>query len=444
MSNFGFKDAKGQIIQVPVRYGDMNRQVAQILNKNSENVIPSAPFIACYIKDVQFDVSRLQDPTFVSKVNIRERAFDQDGNEYLNTQGANYTVERIMPTPYMLTMNADIWTSNTDQKWQIWEQMAVIFAPSLEIQTTDNYLDWTSLSTLTLDNMTWSSRSIPQGAEQDIEILTMSFRVPIWITPPAKVKKLGIITKIITDVHALSQGIINQDYSDPNVVPIFDEPDARITVTPGNFDLLVLDNVAALVKPMTPAIKNAEAIPEQNVSWFRLLDLYPGKFRAGLSQLRLSKSDGNEIVAYISLDPTDDSRMVLNFDQDTVPENTVIQGRGSVDAIINPETFAPKSVSAGTRYLILENINAVIDPVSFEYLGPPAWRNLDNTDFTASANDIIEWDGTRWSVIFNSTTTSSTTYITNSYTGVQYKWDGNYWSKSFEGVYDKRLWRLIL
>lgn len=444
MSNFGFKDAKGQIIQVPVRYGDMNRQVAQILNKNSENVIPSAPFIACYIKDVQFDVSRLQDPTFVSKVNIRERAFDQDGNEYLNTQGANYTVERIMPTPYMLTMNADIWTSNTDQKWQIWEQMAVIFAPSLEIQTTDNYLDWTSLSTLTLDNMTWSSRSIPQGAEQDIEILTMSFRVPIWITPPAKVKKLGIITKIITDVHALSQGIINQDYSDPNAVPIFDEPDARITVTPGNFDLLVLDNVAALVKPMTPAIKNAEAIPEQNVSWFRLLDLYPGKFRAGLSQLRLSKSDGNEIVAYISLDPTDDSRMVLNFDQDTVPENTVIQGRGSVDAIINPETFAPKSVSAGTRYLILENINAVIDPESFEYLGPPAWRNLDNTDFTASANDIIEWNGTRWSVVFNSAATTSTTYITNSYTGVQYKWDGNYWSKSFEGVYDKRLWRLIL
>ena len=46
MSNFSYKDAKGKIVQVPVRYGDMNRQVAQIQKKNSENTIPSAPFIA--------------------------------------------------------------------------------------------------------------------------------------------------------------------------------------------------------------------------------------------------------------------------------------------------------------------------------------------------------------------------------------------------------------
>jgi hypothetical protein len=37
MSNFAYKDAKGQLVQVPARYGDMNRQVAQILKKNSEN-----------------------------------------------------------------------------------------------------------------------------------------------------------------------------------------------------------------------------------------------------------------------------------------------------------------------------------------------------------------------------------------------------------------------
>ena len=63
MSNFGYKDAKGQVTRVPARYGDMNRQVAQILKKNSENVLPTAPLIACYIKDLQFDMSRLQDPT---------------------------------------------------------------------------------------------------------------------------------------------------------------------------------------------------------------------------------------------------------------------------------------------------------------------------------------------------------------------------------------------
>ena len=84
MSNFAYKDAKGQLVRVPVRYGDMTRQVSQILKKNSENTIPSAPFIACYIKDMQYDLTRLQDPTFISKVQIRERAFDEDNNEYLN------------------------------------------------------------------------------------------------------------------------------------------------------------------------------------------------------------------------------------------------------------------------------------------------------------------------------------------------------------------------
>lgn len=444
MSNFGYKDAKGQVIRVPARYGDMNRQVAQILNKNSENAIPSAPFISCYIKDVQFDASRVQDPTYVSKVNIRERAYDADGNQYLNMQGENYTVERIMPTPYMLTLNADIWSSNTDQKLQIWEQISVLFNPSLEIQTTDSYIDWTSLSVMTLDSMVWSSRNIPQGVEQDIDILTMSFRVPIWITPPAKVKKLGIITKIITDVYALAQGTIAEDYSDPNTVGLFGNTSARVTVTPGNFDLLVLDNTATLVKPSTAVIRDAADMPETNISWMRLLDLYPGKFQAGLSQLRLLKADGNEIVAYISLDPVDDSKLTLSFDQDTVPANTIVRGRGTVDAIINPETYSPANISADTRYLILENINVNPDFGKFDYDGPDAWKNANGSDFQAYANDIIRWNGAIWEVIFNSRNASSVSYITNSYTGIQYKWQDGSWTKSFEGFYDKSLWRLIL
>ena len=71
MRLFSYKDAKGKLVQIPVRYGDMTRQVASIINKNSENMLQSTPFIACYIKDIQFDRSRLQDPTFVSKLNIR-------------------------------------------------------------------------------------------------------------------------------------------------------------------------------------------------------------------------------------------------------------------------------------------------------------------------------------------------------------------------------------
>lgn len=444
MSNFGYKDAKGQIVKVPVRYGDMNRQVASILRKNSENTIPSAPFIACYIKDLQFDRPRMQDPTFVSKVHIRERAIDQDSNEYLNVQGANYTVERIMPTPYVATFVADIWTTNLDQKLQLWEQIVPFFTPSLEIQTTDNYIDWTSLSLLEIDSQTFSSRAIPQGLEQDIDIASLIFKSPIWITPPAKVKRLGIITKIISNLHTFNSGTIDTDFSDPNAAEQFGSTSIQMVITPGNYDLLVLNNVANIIR--TNGLKeNIDATDPKNISsWMTILNLHPGKFRAGLSQLRLLKPDNNEIVAYISLDPIDETKMVLNFDSDTVPANTIINGRGTIDAIVNPETYNPSNKAVGTRYLILEDININDQYDDPGYQGPNAWKNDDNSNFQAYANDIIEWDGNAWQIIFDSRSTASVTYITNSYTGIQYKWYQGSWSKSFEGIYDKRLWRLIL
>lgn len=441
MSNFAYKDAKGNLVQIPVRYGDMTRQVGQILKKNSENTIPSAPFIACYIKDMQYDRPRMQDPTFISKIHIKERAFDENNQEYLNIQGSNYTVERIMPVPYVVTFAADIWTTNTRQKLQIWEQLAVLFNPSLELQTTDNYLDWTSLSVLLLNSQTWSSRTIPQGVADDIDIMNLTFTAPIWITPPAKVKKLGIITKIISNVFAVSaKGTIGSSYDKDGAADLFGDisPDATITITPGNYDLLVLNNVARLIRSNGAGEDIDISSPQNTASWMSLLDLYPGKFQAGLSQLRFTQPDANEVVAYISLDSSDDFGMILNIDRDTVPSNTNIAGRGTVDAVINPETFNPNIPAIGTRYLILENI------VSTAEDGPVAWQQSNGDGFVASANDIIEWNGSSWSVVFNSTVQSEVIYITNAYTGTQYKWDQGAWSKTYEGVYDAKLWRLIL
>lgn len=447
MSNFSYKDGKGKLTRVPVIYGDMNRQVAAILKKNSENTIPSAPYIACYIKDIQYDRSRIQDPTFVGKIHVRERKFDEENNQYyINQQGDNFTVERLMPTPYLADFGADLWCTNVDQKLQLWEQIAVLFNPSLELQTTDNYIDWTSLSTLTIKSQTWTSRSIPQGLEDSIDILNLTFETPIWITPPVKVKKLGIITKIFASLYPNNPpGTIEEEYRDIDAIiaNLGGNPNS-VVVTPGNFDLLVLNNVGTLIENNSDMDRIDLNLTGETRTWRQILDLYPGTFRAGLSQIRLQKSDGNEIVAYISLDPTDDRRMILNFDTDTVPSNTIIAGRGTVDAIINPETFNPNIPSVGTRYLILEDINVNDDYGQPGYDGVDAWKNLDQTDFQARANDIIEWDGANWSIIFNSVTSTEVTYITNSYTGIQYKWSNGSWTKSYEGLYDKSIWRLVL
>lgn len=214
-SHFSYQDGDGDIKQVPVMYGDITRQVASIIRDNSENKLPSAPRMGVYITNLQMDRARLSDSSYVNKINLRERAIDSETGEYLNEQARGYTVERLHPTPYMLSVNVDVWSTSTDQKLQILEQIFFLFNPDLEFQTTDNYVDWTSLSVLQMENITFSSRTIPVGTETEIDVATLSFNAPIYISPPAKVKKLGIITDIITSVYNQDAGTISLEGFNP-------------------------------------------------------------------------------------------------------------------------------------------------------------------------------------------------------------------------------------
>jgi hypothetical protein len=158
-SNFVVKYGDGTLHRVPVMYGDADRQVANILRGNSENKTNSVPRISVYVTALEMDKERLSDATYVGKMHIRER--EVLNGTYTQAQGRNYTIERLMPTPFKLTMKVDIWAANTDQKLQIMEQILVLFNPSLELQTSDNYADWTALSVLNLSNISWSSKTVP-------------------------------------------------------------------------------------------------------------------------------------------------------------------------------------------------------------------------------------------------------------------------------------------
>ena len=83
--------------------------------------------------------------------------------------------------------------------------------------------------------------------------------------------------------------------------------------------------------------------------------------------------------------------------------------------------------------------------IYIEHDGADAWKGTDDSDLVAQANDIIEWTGTEWHVIFNSSQeTDALVWQTNIYTGVQYKWNGVSWVKSFEGEYSSDKWKIIL
>ena len=546
-SNFSYRDGEGDLRRIPVMYGDITRQVGSIIKDNSENKLPSAPRMGVYITSLQMDRARLSDSSYVSKVNLREKVYDADTSSYLAQQAKGYTVERLHPTPYTLAVNVDVWSTSTDQKLQILEQIFMLFNPDLEFQTTDNYVDWTSLSTLYLEDINFSSRSIPVGTNDEIDVATLGFTAPIYISPPTKVKKLGIITDIITSVYNQDAGTIslegfnpptdgdlgsasgttvlpdgtivnNGDYTSTSTVGIGGRLDlSNPTVTSyRNFDMIIQDETGKLAKN--------KKLRVGEISWLNVIEAeLPAKFQPGISQIRLKRAElDNEIVGTFTIDNHDNFTMLISWDTDTLPSNTLIEGPtktdGTIDYIINPLQFNPNSVkTVGTRIILLSPIgykveriftsdgksniiNTDIDyfitssslanrtgdetvtsfqvfvngtPVSatksnvndkvvltlsssynvndeVSYVlnlnenGPDAWKNDDGTDFSADANDIVEWDGTAWHKIWDASVENDTTYVTNVISGQQFYWNNYYWQTAVDGYYPRGTWAITL
>jgi len=449
LSNFEVqfgKDEDGtRVLQrVPVRYGDVNRQGAQILRGNSENTMANVPMISCYINGLQYDRARIQEPNFISKIGVRERKYDPDTDSYLNVQGDAFTIERMMPVPYKLTLKADIWTSNTDQKLQLLEQMLVLFNPSLEIQSTDNYVDWTSLSTVNLVDTLWTNRAIPQGIDDNIDFATLTFEIPIFISAPAKVKKLGVIERIVTGIWDM------QGEFDPSLFQDVGNLITRKRISPQNYGVLYLNGQAQLLKLEDTIAESTSNIGDTTVTkvgtradWPSFINLF-GEIRPGVSQIRLeTDEDGTEVVGTVALHPTDESLLLVTIDQDTIPTNDI----RPVNAIIDPDRVGPNSglstPTAGTRYLLTNPIGN-----SNNVDGADAWKGLlpdsSTDDLIADSNDIIEYDGDMWRVSFDASTQTGTHYVSNLNTNYQYKWTGSAWVRSYEGQYKEGYWSLAL
>lgn len=487
--------------RVPVIYGDSSRQAATIIKQNSENYLNSVPAMAVYVSDLKYDRDRVQNPTFVSKMNLRERVYDPSTGLYSTQQGDTLTVERLMPVPYSLTLRLDIWTSNTEQKFQLLEQICTLFNPALEIQSTDNYVDWTSLTYVLLTDITFSSRSVPTGTENPLDIATLTFQLPIWISTPALVKKMGVIQKIIASVYDGNGNLNTAIYDDANLL-------SRQYLTPLQYGIILLNNQLTLVPSQNPVtsplgeqvikkvantvtssttvsvssgkgilpgmqvagtgvsgncvvvsvdgdsitttanitasindrISFTSVVKQTGISpvWRDLINVY-GNLTSGTSQVKIELEDGNEVVGTVAYNPRNDNILLWTPDIDTIPVNTLTP----ITAIIDPQSSRPGSdlptATSGTRYLLVN-----------DYIGPAGeqptynWLGANGNPITAYTNDIIEYNGTFWAVAFDSAATTSVEYVTNLTTTIQYRWNAGNWSKSYEGAYQAGKWQLIL
>jgi len=438
-SNFevvGGLDSNNQpvLVRVPIRYGDATRQATTILADASANSMPSAPLMSFYIDGLKYDRPRMQEPYHVDRKNVKQRAWDEDTQTFEMVQGNAFDIERPMPVPYSLSLKLDAWTSSTDMKLQLLEQILVLFNPSFEIQSTDNYLDWTSLSVVDIDDTNWSSRSIPNN-DGAIDIATLKFTLPIWISPPARVTKEGVIHKVIASIYDDVGQYVDAIDSDDILLG------TRLKITPHGYQILLLGNQIRILDGNVPGDDgNIGLIPDpkaDDLSWHAVIDEY-GTLNSGISQIRLEAPDRPDVIGTISYHPSDSSLLLFNVDTDTLPTNTL----DPVTAVINPIESGPLTgLATGDRYLLTDAIGDGVNPVFAS-----AWG-----DVVANENDIIVYDGAGWSVAFSAQAHdvadpdgATPQYVSNLTTSVQFKYTIGAWTRSYEGVYSGGDWGLVI
>lgn len=185
-----------RLITVPIHYTTTDRVVAAIVGQNTQNKPLRLPLLSAYKKNLTLDMSRAK-----GVGGERRNAYTPVGGLVPND---TRVVHQRMPVPYKLEMELSMYCSNTDQEFQILEQVLPLFDPTLVIQTSDAPLDWTRMTQVELTGLS-NDNNYPVGTDRRIIQKTFTFEIPIWIDIPAEVRK-DLVEKVFLRIGAVSSG----------------------------------------------------------------------------------------------------------------------------------------------------------------------------------------------------------------------------------------------
>lgn len=169
-----------RLIDVPIHYGHKDKVVAAIFADNTQNIPIRLPTMSAYLKDMQISEKRMK-----GTGTERRTSYVPIGGLIPNDIKV---VHQRMPIPYDITMELAIYTSNTDQMFQILEQVLPLFDPQLIIQTSDAPFDWSKITCVKMASMSMES-NYPIGTDKRIVQCTLGFEIPIYIDTPADVRR---------------------------------------------------------------------------------------------------------------------------------------------------------------------------------------------------------------------------------------------------------------
>lgn len=405
---------------VPCTMAKRNAQVAMIQRNLSENTLNTVPMITVDHTGLTFNAERLQNPHHVGSVQVYERARDPITGQLTDQLGNSITVERLMPRPFTMQVQVDIWTSNQEQKHQLMEQILPVICPTFDIQNSDNPLDWSALTNVHVTDLTWTSVSVPIGdASTAIDIATIQLEVPMWLSPPAKVKRMRVIESVVTNIN-------NGQYDAKGNLVSGETLSTEVT-TPGDHHIEIAHGVVKLL-----GSKANEVGPDgEPYRWTDLFHQYSKALMPSQTQLRIRNSlDENAPEIIGRLQYGDDENLVeWQIDIDSLPSNTLAPVVAVIDPMKNFPGDGTLPVAAeGQRYLLIDDL-----PENNQ-----AWGMVG-----ARANAIMQYHNGEWTVPFSGMPTNTVQYVLNSKTARQLRWDGDNWTLAIDGTYAPGFWRII-
>jgi len=187
-----FEDER--LISVPIHYGAQDRVVAAILDENTQNKLLRLPVLSAYAKGLAFKKE------WAAGINVERRnvMVPEGGLVPDDIQ----VVHQLRPYPFDMSFELGIYVSNTDQHFQILEQILPLFTPQLQIQINDAVLDFTRDTVVELTDLTFD-QNYPSGTDRRVIQSTLNFTMPVWLSIPADVRK-DYIAKIFLRIGAVS------------------------------------------------------------------------------------------------------------------------------------------------------------------------------------------------------------------------------------------------
>lgn len=219
----------GELINVPIQYGNKDRVVAHILGGNTQNKPIRLPVMSTNLSGLTLA------PELRKGVGSQRRqTFMPLGGQFPDDIS---TVHYLAPIPYKATMDLSIYVSNTEQRFQILEQILMLFDPTIQIQTSDSAFDWTKITFVELEGINYED-NYPSGTERRMLVTTLTFTMPIYIAAPANlrdqyIKKIFMRIGVTNSTDATGNEIINDlDAQGIQYDKIFDLDDFDLDLSP--------------------------------------------------------------------------------------------------------------------------------------------------------------------------------------------------------------------